>query len=160
METTERYVSSIEGDKQAAIVRIAIYARLSRDPGGLSVNTSIQVAECLEEARRYVQDRLLRARVVVIFEENNVSASAYSKKKRPDFQRLIELIEQNEIDVILATEVERLVRQPAEAEQLIDLAGATDLREIHLTSEASIAGSSTRQHGPRSSTPPPGSRCS
>jgi len=32
--------------------------------------------------------------------------------------------------------VERLVRQLADAEQLIDLAGATDLREIHLTSEA------------------------
>jgi site-specific DNA recombinase len=136
METTERYATSIEGDKQAAIARIAIYARLSRDPDGLSANTSIQVAECLEDARRYVQDRVLRARVVVIFEENDVSASAYSNKKRPDFQRLIELIEQNEIDVIFATEVERLVRQPAEAEQLIDLAGATDLREIHLTSEA------------------------
>jgi hypothetical protein len=30
--------------------------------------------------------------VVVIFEENDVGASVYSKKKRPDFQRLIELI--------------------------------------------------------------------
>jgi Resolvase, N terminal domain len=95
----------------------------------------IQVAECLEGARRYVQDRVLQARIVAIFEENDISASAYSKKKRPDFQRLIELIKRNKIDIILATEVERLVRQPAEAEQLIDLAGATDLREIHLTSE-------------------------
>ena len=72
---------------------------------------------------------------MAIFEENDISASAYSKKKRLDFQRLIELIKRNKIDIILATEVERLVRQPAEAEQLIDLAGATDLREIHLTSE-------------------------
>jgi len=135
METTSRYVTRIESDRVGAIARIAIYARLSRDPSGLSVNTSIQVAECLEEAGRYAQDRATRVKVVAIFEENDISASKYSKKERPDFQRLIELIRQNEIDVLFATEVERLVRQPAEAEQLIDLAGATDLRRIHLTSE-------------------------
>jgi DNA invertase Pin-like site-specific DNA recombinase len=73
--------------------------------------------------------------VVVIFEENDISASKYSKKERPDFRSLIELIRQNEIDVIFATEVERLVRQPAEAELLIYLSDATNLREIHLTSE-------------------------
>jgi DNA invertase Pin-like site-specific DNA recombinase len=48
--------------------------------------------------------------VVVIFEENDISASKYSKKERPDFRSLIELIRQNEIDVIFATEVERLVK--------------------------------------------------
>jgi site-specific DNA recombinase len=73
--------------------------------------------------------------VTAIFEENDISASKYSKKDRPDFQSLIELIKKNKIDVIFATEVERLVRQPAEAEHLIDLAGNTDLREVHLTSE-------------------------
>ena len=80
METTGRYVTRIEIDKGGAIARIAIYARLSRDPRGLNVNTSIQVAECLEETRRYVEDRVLQARIVAIFEENDISASAYSKK--------------------------------------------------------------------------------
>ncbi len=37
--------------------------------------------------------------------------------------------------MIFATEVERLVRQPVEAEQLIDLAATTDLIEIHLTTD-------------------------
>jgi site-specific DNA recombinase len=100
METTARYATRIESDKGGAIARIAIYARLSRDPSGLSVNTSIQVVECLEEARCYVQDRALRVKVVVIFEENDISASKYSKKERPDFQRLIDLIRQNEVDVL------------------------------------------------------------
>ncbi|HEV2254872.1 MAG TPA: recombinase family protein [Streptosporangiaceae bacterium] len=135
METTVRYASRVESGRSGATARIAIYARLSRDPSGLSVNTSIQVAECLEEVKRYAQDRGLRVKVVVIFEENDIGASEYSKKERPDFQGLIDLIRQNEIDVIFATEVDRLVRRPAEAEQLIDLAGATDLREIHLASE-------------------------
>jgi len=99
------------------------------------VNTSIQVVECLEEVRHYARERGLRVEIIVILEENDISASQYSKKKRPDFRGLIELIKENEVDVIFATEVERLVRQPAEAEQLIDLAGATDLREVHLTSD-------------------------
>lgn len=135
METTARHEISIEGEGGGSVARIAIYTRLSRDPSRLNVNTSIQVAECLKEVRRYAQDRVLHVKVVVIFEENDISASKYSKKERPDFRSLIELIRRNEVDVIFATEVERIVRQPAEAEQLIDLAGATDLVEIHLTSE-------------------------
>jgi len=77
----------------------------------------------------------VRVEVVVIFEEKDVSASRYSRKSRPDFRRLVELITENKIDAIFATEVERLVRQPAEAENLLDLARSTDFREIHLTSE-------------------------
>lgn len=73
--------------------------------------------------------------MVAIFEENDVGAAKYSKKERPDYRRLLELVKENKVDVIFVTEVERLMRQPAEAEQLIDLAGATDLREIHPTSE-------------------------
>ena len=64
-------------------------------------------------------------------------ASKYSKKERPDFRGLIELVRENKVDAIFATEVERLVRQPAQAEQLIDLASPTNLREVHLTSEES-----------------------
>jgi DNA invertase Pin-like site-specific DNA recombinase len=135
METTARYVSRVEGDGNGVVARIAIYTRLSRDPGRLSTNTSIQVVECLEEVTHYARERDLQVEVAVIFEENDISASKYSKKLRPDFRSLIERIKENKIDVIFATEVERLVRQPAEAEQLIDFADTTDLREVHLTSE-------------------------
>jgi site-specific DNA recombinase len=137
VETTAQYATRVEGDSGGATARIAIYARLSRDPSGLSVNTSIQVAECLQEVKRYARDRCVRAKVIVVFEENDIGASEYSKKERPDFQSLIELIRQNKVDVIFATEVERLVRQPADAERLIDLADVADLREVHLTSEES-----------------------
>ena len=117
------------------VARIAIYARVSRDPSGLSANTCMQVAECLEEVKRYAREHSLQVKIAVILEENDVSASEYSKKSRPDFRSLINLIKDNEVDVIFATEVERLVRQPAEGEQLIDLAATTSLREIRLTSE-------------------------
>ena len=97
METITRYATKIERGGSGAIVRIAIYARLSRDPNGLSPNTSIQVVECLEEAKRYAQERGLRVEVVVIFEENDIGASKYSKKERPDFRGLIELERQNSV---------------------------------------------------------------
>lgn len=135
METTSQYASRVESDGNDAVTHAAIYARLSRNPGGLNANTSIQVAECLEEVKNYSRERGLRVAIVVIFEENDISASQYSKKKRPDFQSLIELIKENRIDAIFVTELERLVRQPAEAEQLIDLATTTNLREVHLTSD-------------------------
>lgn len=84
METTARHATRIESHRSSALARIAIYARLSKDPSGLSVNTSIQVAECLEAVKHYARDRGLRVKVVVIFEENDISASKYSKKERPD----------------------------------------------------------------------------
>lgn len=134
METSARYALRIETGRTGAVACVAIYARLSRDPNGLSVNTSMQVSECLEEVKLYAQDRGLRVEVAAIFEENDISASKYSKKDRPDFRSLIEIIRQNKVDAVFATEVERLVRQPAEVEQLIDLAETTDLRKI-VTSE-------------------------
>jgi Resolvase, N terminal domain len=114
METTSQYSTRIECNGHDMIARIAIYARVSRDPGGLSANTSMQVAECLEEVKCYAREHRLQVKIAVILEENDVSASEYSKKSRPDFRGLIKLIKDNEVDVIFATEVERLVRQPAE----------------------------------------------
>jgi site-specific DNA recombinase len=72
---------------------------------------------------------------VVIFEENDISASRYSTKERPDYESLVELVRQNRIDVIFCTEMERLVRQPRDVEVLIDLAESTNLREIYMTSD-------------------------
>jgi hypothetical protein len=86
METTARYAITVESGGVGVVVRVAIYARLSRDPSGLGANTSMQVAECLEEAERYAQDHGLRVKIVVIFEENDISASKYSKKSVPIFK--------------------------------------------------------------------------
>lgn len=135
METTTRYSTRVETLVGDTVVRIAVYARLSKNRNGLSTNTAIQVAECLEEIKYYAAARGVKVEIVVVFEENDVSASRYSKKPRPDFQSLIELIKQNKVDVVFATEMERLVRRPREMEDIIDLAESTDLREIYLTAD-------------------------
>jgi site-specific DNA recombinase len=137
MGITKEYVIDVEDSVGVSIVHVAIYARLSKDLDGLSTNTAIQVSECLDGVARYAAVRGVRADVAAIFEENDVGASEYSKKQRPGFRELVELIKENKVDVIFATEVERLVRRPGEAEMLIDLTYATNLKEIQLTSSES-----------------------
>jgi hypothetical protein len=46
---------------------VAIYARLSKNRGGLSTNTAIQVAECREEAGYIARERGVRLVEVAIF---------------------------------------------------------------------------------------------
>lgn len=134
MQVTERYDTRF-ASVFAETVRIGIYARLSKNRNGISTNTAIQVAECLEEARHYASDRQLTPEIAVILEENDISASRYSIKERPDYEYLLELIRQNKVDVIFATETERLVRRPREMDKLIDLAETTTLRELYFTSD-------------------------
>jgi DNA invertase Pin-like site-specific DNA recombinase len=135
LETTYRYKLRNQGHSTTGVIRIGIYARLSKNRNGLSTNTSIQVAECLDEAQYYAKQHSLKLAVAAIFEENDVSASKYSTKPRPDYLALIDLVSANKVDVIFATEMERLCRRPRETEDLIDLAETTDLREIYLTSD-------------------------
>lgn len=135
METTIRYQIKENDYEASGILRVLIYARLSRNRNGLSTNTSIQVHECVNEAQYYARQRSLKLIVVAIFEENDVSASKYSKKPRPDYLSVLELVKTNQVDVIFSTEMERLCRRPRELDDLIDLAEVTDLREIYLTSD-------------------------
>lgn len=137
METTHRYTLRKQDQQTTGTVRIVIYARLSKNRSGLSTNTSIQVAECLDEAQYYAKQHSLKLIVVAIFEENDVSASKYSTKPRPDYLTVIELINANKVDIIFATEMERLCRRPREMEDIIDLSEATDLRCIYFTSDDS-----------------------
>ncbi|QNA75357.1 recombinase family protein [Streptomyces sp. So13.3] len=116
-------------------LRAVVYARLSKNRYGLSTNTAIQVAECLEEARHYARDRGRELVVVASFEEDDVSASRYSTKPRPDYDQVVDLVRGNWADVIFGTEMERLCRRPREIDDLITLAETTDLSEIYFTSD-------------------------
>lgn len=109
-------------------MRCALYARLSKDRARLSVNCDIQLAEC----RDYVAERGWD----VVFEaaENDISASRYSTKPRPLYDRLLGMVRRGEVDVIVATEGERLHRRPDEMSALIDIAERHPLR-IALTND-------------------------
>ena len=137
METAKQYTPKSQPHETRGTLRIIVYARLSKNRSGLSTNTSIQVAECLDEAQYYARQQGLELMVVAIFEENDVSASKYSTKPRPDYLTVVELVKANKVDMIFATEMERLCRRPREMEDIIDLSESTDLRCIFFTSDDS-----------------------
>ncbi|MFI9175984.1 recombinase family protein [Streptomyces lincolnensis] len=119
--------------KTPGILRVVIYARISKLRRGNSENTAIQVAECLREAEYVAKERGLQLVVVAVFQEDDRGASKYSKKLRPQWDRAGELVRDSWVDMIMATESERLTRRPSETHVLIDLAEKTDLRELYLT---------------------------
>lgn len=120
---------------EQAILRIVIYARLSKNRHGLSTNTAIQIAECESEAAYYAKDRGLKLVIVERFPEDDKSASKYSDKPRPLYDLMLNLIRANKVDMVWCTETERLVRRPRQMDELIDLAETTSLRELYFTSD-------------------------
>lgn len=96
-----------------------IYARISDDREGRARGVERQVADGYELADRY------KVRVVALCIDNDISASARSKKKRHDFERMIKLVSDGTARVVLSYSMSRLTRRPMEFERLIELHKAT-----------------------------------
>jgi DNA invertase Pin-like site-specific DNA recombinase len=110
------------------MTRAALYGRLSKDRSGLSPNCDIQLAEGREYAGEHGWT------VVIELAENDTGASRYSTKPRPKYEQLLEMVKRGELDVIVATEGERLHRRPDEMSTLINLAEKHPLK-IALTND-------------------------
>jgi site-specific DNA recombinase len=110
-------------------VRVAIYARISRDSSGISENVDIQVMEC----RRYAEDRGWE--VVSTFSDNDISASKYSTKPRPGYNTLITALKNDEIEAVLVVEMSRLYRCVEELLEILELAEVSSLNYIIATEE-------------------------
>jgi site-specific DNA recombinase len=105
-------------------VRVAIYARLSRDNSGISENVDIQIMEC----REYAEEQGWA--VVGVFSDNDTSASKYSTKPRPGYHTMITALKNDGIEAVLVTEMTRLYRRLDELLELIRLAEKTSLKHI------------------------------
>lgn len=93
--------------------RAAIYARLSRNRGSeQSASTQRQVAAC----RKLAEERGLE----VVQVEVDDDTSAYSGKPRPGYSTVMELMESDAIDALLAWAPDRLHRSPRELEDFVD----------------------------------------
>lgn len=93
-----------------------IYLRISDDKEGRELGIARQ-----EEDDRRLADQL-GVNVVDIYKDNDISASTRTKKKRPDYRRLLRDAEAGRIKVIIAYTSARITRRPRENEDLIDLA--------------------------------------
>lgn len=92
----------------------AIYARISDDREGRALGVARQQADCaaLAERRGWT--------VAAQFVDNSVSAS--TKKKRPQYEAMLDAIRAGQISAVVVWDVDRLTRRPAELETFIDLA--------------------------------------
>jgi site-specific DNA recombinase len=111
-------------------MKVALYARLSKDRSGISENVDIQVRECKAHARSQGW------RIVGIWTDNDISASRYSKKVRPGYQALLTAIQRGNIEAIVITEMPRLYRRLDELLELMRMAERTSLKHIIALDEA------------------------
>jgi site-specific DNA recombinase len=93
--------------------RAVIYARISSDARGDGAGVERQLEACRELAAR---DGFI---VVAELVDNDVSASAYSRKARPAWRELLERLERGEVDCLLAWATDRLYRKTVDLELLI-----------------------------------------
>jgi site-specific DNA recombinase len=92
-----------------------LYARISQDDDGDAAGVERQQRDCESYCKRHGLE------IVGTFIDNDVSASRYARKKRPEYRRLIDAT-CNGVDVICAYHIDHLYRQPRELEERIALA--------------------------------------
>lgn len=107
-------------------MRAAGYARISEDRDGQGLGVARQKADIEALAEREGFD------LVAMLVDNDVSA--YSGKKRPEWERLVEMVEAGEVDVVVAWASDRLTRHPRELEDLVELLERTKTRVVTVTS--------------------------
>lgn len=67
------------------------------------------------------------------------SVSAYSRKPRPAYQRMVEDVRAGRVDVVVVWDLDRLTRRPIEAEDWIDLYEQTGVRLITVSEAVDLA---------------------
>ncbi len=94
------------------------YPRIGRDGAGVER----QEKECRELATR------LDWPVAEVFTDNDISASSFSRKRRTDYERLVEAIQADRIDAVITWDSDRMFRQPSEHEPYMKLCQAHDVQ--------------------------------
>ncbi|MFE7630274.1 recombinase family protein [Kocuria sp. NPDC057446] len=101
---------------------VAIYARISQDRTGEELGVKRQLADCRTEAERrgwavaqeYVDDDI----------------SAYSGKKRPEYERMLADITNGRRDGVIVWHMDRLHRRPVELERFVDTCTSAGVRDV------------------------------
>ncbi|MFJ3663116.1 recombinase family protein [Streptomyces sp. NPDC090119] len=96
-----------------ARTRAVIYLRISQDRAGAHLGVDRQREDCEVLAERNGWD------VVKTYIDNDISA--YSGKKRPDYRRMLDDLDQGAATIVVAWHTDRLHRSPTELEEYIDL---------------------------------------
>src|SRR6266511_3723657 len=103
----------------------AVYCRISDDREGRHLGVACQEQDCRALAAR------LGWQVAEVYADNDLSA--YSGKSRPAYRRMLNDMKQGDRDAVLFYHQDRLVRQPRELEEFLDVcaaAGVTDVNSV------------------------------
>jgi site-specific DNA recombinase len=112
-------------------VAAGLYARISLDRAGAGLGVERQLEDCRALARTRGWD------IAGQYADNDLSA--YSGKRRPEFQRLLADVEAGTITGIVVWHVDRLTRQPRELEDIIRLADRLGLALATVTGDIDLA---------------------
>jgi site-specific DNA recombinase len=95
-----------------SMTRAALYLRISQDRSGQQAGVKRQRQDCeaLAAARGW--------EVAGVYQDNDVSA--YSRKPRPEFERLMDDIAAGRIDAVVAWATDRLYRRTTDLDRLVD----------------------------------------
>ena len=99
----------------------AIYCRISDDRAGRALGVARQEADCRELAGRKGWA------VADVYVDNDVSA-ADARKRRPEYERLLEDVKDGRVDAVVVWDLDRLHRRPSELERFFEIADAAGLR--------------------------------
>jgi site-specific DNA recombinase len=103
----------------AATRAAAIYCRISDDREGQALGVKRQEEDC----RRLAERRGWR--VAEVYVDNDISASPFSRKRRPAYERLLKDIRAGVVDGLVAWHADRLYRRTSDLEGLISLIDAS-----------------------------------
>lgn len=101
----------VTGDRK----RAGAYLRISQDREGRELGVDRQLEQC-----RALADRL-GWHIAEVYTDNDSGASRYSRKRRPDYERMLAAARAGQIAGIVALSTSRLTRRPRELEDLVDL---------------------------------------
>lgn len=97
---------------EKSAVSAAIYCRISRDREGAGLGVQRQEQDCRELASK------LGWNVTRLYVDNDISA--YSGKRRPEYEKLLEQMKAGRVRGVLTWHTDRLHRSPRELESYID----------------------------------------
>ena len=113
-------------------VAAAIYTRISSDVEGLGLGVTRQREDCQNLADS------LGWRVAEVYSDNDVSA--YSGKRRPEYDRMLADIADGRLDGVLVYHIDRLTRRPIELEHFVQAVDAAGVRHVRfVTGDADIS---------------------
>jgi DNA invertase Pin-like site-specific DNA recombinase len=112
--------------------RAAIYARISNDAEGTGAGVGRQLEDCQKLAAS------LGWGLAGEYVDNDISA--YSGKRRPEYQRMLSDLADGLIDGVLVYHLDRLTRRPIELEHFLEIVDAAKVRHVRfVTGDADVS---------------------